>query len=204
MNKIFKYFIIILCAIGGLFLVGFIAVTLMIGYAFGSFDKSYSVSELKEEYYLREVEIADLIKYYNAIKPENYSVNIEFKNDKVLNRLTITTKDSTKIMYQNWNVGSNVLQSKKIRDLVGWEEREVKVLKSKLDKANCISVEDGESLKIGFKRSGMGMFSFNIFQKANTNRGEYNNGCQYILVNRFLALQYGGGAIGNQCFPNKN
>ena len=65
-----------------LFLVGFIAVTLMIGYAFGSFDKSYSVSELKEEYYLREVEIADLIKYYNAIKPENYSVNIEFKSDK--------------------------------------------------------------------------------------------------------------------------
>lgn len=204
MNKIFKYFIIILCAIGGLFLIGFIAVTLMIGYAFGSFDKSYSVSELKEEYYLREVEIADLIKYYNAIKPENYSVNIEFKSDKVLNRLTITTKDSTKIMYQNWNVGSNVLQSKKIRDLVGWEEREVRVLKSKLDKANCISVEDGEPLKIGFKRSGMGMFSFNIFQKAGTNRGDYNNGCQYILVNRSLALQYGGGAIGNQCFPNKN
>ncbi|MEJ5052541.1 hypothetical protein WH221_22130 [Chryseobacterium culicis] len=204
MNKVFKYFIIILCAIGGLFLVGFIAVTLMIGYAFGSFDKSYSVSELKEEYSLREVEIADLIKYYNTIKPENYSVDIEFKNDKVLNRLTITTKDSSKIIYQNWDVSSGVLQTKKIRDLVGWEESEVKVLKNKLDKANCISVEDGEPLKIGFKRSGMGMFSFNIFQKANTNRGEYNDGCQYILVNRYLALQYGGGAIGNQCFPDKN
>lgn len=204
MNKVFTYFIIILCAIGGLFLIGFIVVTLMIGYAFGSFDKTYSVSELKEEYYLREVEIADLIKYYNTIKPENYSVDIEFRNDKMLNRLRITTKDSTKVMYQNWDVSSNVLQTKKIRDLVGWEEREVRILKNKLDKANCISVEGREPLKIGFKRSGMGMFSFNIFQKTTTNREEYNDGCEYILVNKYLALQYGGGAIGNQCFPDKN
>lgn len=204
MNKVFTYFIIILCAIGGLFLIGFIVVTLMIGYAFGSFDKTYSVSELKEEYYLREVEIADLIKYYNTIKPENYSVDIEFRNDKMLNRLRITTKDSTKVMYQNWDVSSNVLQTKKIRDLVGWEEREVRILKNKLDKANCISVEDREPLKIGFKRSRMGMFSFNIFQKTTTNREEYNDGCEYILVNKYLALQYGGGAIGNQCFPDKN
>lgn len=204
MNKVLKYFIIILCAIGGLFLVGFVVMMVMVGYAFGSFDKSYSVSELKEEYYLREDEIEDLIKYYNAIKPKNYSVDIEFKNDEMLNRLTITTKDSSKIIYQNWDVSSGVLQTKKIRDLVGWEEKKVTILKNKLDKANCISVEEGEPLKIGFKRSGMGMFSFNVFQKADTNRDEYNDGCEYILVNKNLALQYGGGAIGNQCFPDKN
>lgn len=204
MNKVLKYFIIVLCAIGSLFLVGFVTMMVMVGYAFGSFDKSYSVSDLKEEYYLKEPEIADLIKYYNTIKPENYSVDIEFKNDEILNRLTITTKDPSKIIYQNWDVSSSVLQTKEIRNLLGWEDREVRVLKKKLDKANCISVEDGEPLKIGFKRSGMGMFSFNIFQKANTNREEYNDGCEYILINKYLALQYGGGAIGNQCFPDKN
>lgn len=204
MNKVLKYFIIVLCAIGSLFLVGLVTMIVMVGYAFGSFDKSYSVSDLKEEYYLKEPEIADLIKYYNTIKPENYSVDIEFKNDEMLNRLTITTKDPSEIIYQNWDVSSSVLQTKEIRNLLGWEDREVRVLKKKLDKANCISVEDGEPLKIGFKRSGMGMFSFNIFQKANTNREEYNDGCEYILINKYLALQYGGGAIGNQCFPDKN
>lgn len=204
MNKVLKYFIIVLCAIGSLFLVGLVTMIVMVGYAFGSFDKSYSVSDLKEEYYLKEPEIADLIKYYNTIKPENYSVDIEFKNDEMLNRLTITTKDPSEIIYQNWDVSSSVLQTKEIRNLLGWEDREVRVLKKKLDKANCISVEDGEPLKIGFKRSGMGMFSFNIFQKANTNRKEYNDGCEYILINKYLALQYGGGAIGNQCFPDKN
>ncbi|MDR6461181.1 hypothetical protein J2786_004334 [Chryseobacterium vietnamense] len=204
MNKVFKYFIIILSAIGGLFLVGFIAVILIIGYAFGSFDKSYSVSELKEEYYLREVEIADLIKYYNTIKPENYSVDIEFKNDKILERLRITYKGSSNVVYQDWNVSSNVLFTEKLKDIAGWNEEQTAVLKNKLDKANCISIEDGEPLKIGFKRSGLGMFSFNVFQEINTDRSKYNDGCEYILVNRNLAFQYGGGAIGNQCFPNKN
>ncbi|MBB6371899.1 hypothetical protein [Chryseobacterium shigense] len=205
MNKTLKYFLIALCAVGGLFLIGFIIMVLMIGFAFGSFDKGYSVSELKEEYYSKEVEIKELVNYYNTIKPKNCSVDIEFKNDKILERLTVISKDSSnEIIYQEWDINSNVLQTEKLKNLVGWSEREITGLKSKLDQANCISIEEGEPLKIGFKRSGMGMFSFNIFQEARTNRDEYNNNCEYILVNKYLALQYGGGAIGPQCFPDKN
>ncbi|MGE8511323.1 MAG: hypothetical protein ACN6N7_01390 [Chryseobacterium culicis] len=185
-------------------MIGSIVTVLMIGYAFGSFDKSYSVSELKDGYYSKEAEIKDLINYYNKIKPESYSVDIEFKNDKILERLRITSKDSSNVVYQDWNVNSNVLFTEKLKGIAGWNEKQIAVLKNKLDKANCISVEEGEPLKIGFKRSGMGMFSFNVFQKADTNRDEYNDGCEYILVNKNLALQYGGGAIGNQCFPDKN
>lgn len=205
MNKTLKYFLIALCAVGGLFLIGFIIMVLIIGSAFGSFDKSYSVSELKNEYYSKEVEIKELVYYYNTIKPRNCSVDIEFKNDKILERLTIISKDSSKeVIYQEWDVNANVLQTEKFKNLVGWDEHQIKGLKNKLDQADCISIKEGEPLKIGFKRSGMGIFSFNIFQEAKTNRDEYNNDCEYILVNRYLALQYGGGVIGPQCFPDKN
>lgn len=204
MNKFSKYFLIIFSIIGGIFLIGSVIIVLMIGYFFGSFDKIYSVSELKEEYYSKDAEIKDLINYYNKIKPGNYSIDIEFKNDKILERLTIISKDSSNVIYQQWNVNSDVLQAKKLYDLVGWNERQIAMLKNKLDQANCISIKEGEPLEIGFKRSGMGMFSFNVFQDINTDRSEYNDGCEYILINRYLALQYGGGAIGNQCFPNKN
>lgn len=204
MNRFFKYLLIIISVIRGVFLIGSIVTVLMIGCAFGSFDKSYSVTELKDEYYSKEAEIKDLINYYNKIKPENYSVDIEFKNDKILERLRIIYKDSSNVVYQNWNVNSNVLFTEKLKGIAGWNEEQIAVLKNKLDKANCISVEDGEPLKIGFKRSGLGMFSFNVFQEINTDRSKYNDGCEYILVNRNLAFQYGGGAIGNQCFPNKN
>jgi len=203
-NRFFKYLLIIFSVIGGVFLIGSIVTVLMIGCAFGSFDKSYSVSELKDEYYSKETEIKDLINYYNKIKPKNYSVDIEFKNDKILERLRITSKDSSNVIYQDWNVNSNVLFTEKLKDLTGWNKSQVAVLKNKLDKANCISVEDGEPLKIGFKRSGLGMFSFNVFQEINTDRSKYNDGCEYILVNRDIAFQYGGGAVGGQCFPDKN
>ncbi|MBP2618769.1 hypothetical protein [Chryseobacterium jejuense] len=86
---------------------------------------------------------------------------------------------------------------------MNWTEDEIKILKEKLDNANCISIKDGEPVKIGFKRSGLGMYSFNVFQKRDTDRSIFNDGCQYILRNHNLALEYGGGAIGQQCFPNK-
>lgn len=85
-----------------------------------------------------------------------------------------------------------------------WSEDEVTELKIKLDKANCISVEDGEPIKIGFKRSGLGMYSFNIFQDIQTDRSEYSGKCEYIMIDRNLMLEYGGGAIGPQCFPKEN
>ncbi|MBD3905833.1 hypothetical protein NAL32_14000 [Chryseobacterium sp. Ch-15] len=206
MEKLLKYLLVILGITGGICLIYFFAMTLMIGYAFGSFDKIYSTSELKEEYFSKEIEIKELVSYYNKIKPKNYSIDIEFKDDETLDRLQITTnKDSTyNVTYQGWDFRVADLQNDSLKNILNWEVDVVKELKVKLDKANCISVEDGEPIKIGFKRSGLGMYSFNIFQKTQTDRGEYNNKCEYILVNRNLMLEYGGGAIGPQCFPDKN
>ena len=204
MNKYLKYFLIGSSIILGLFVIGFIIFNLMIASAFGAFDKTYSVTELKEEYFSKEKEIQDVINYYDFIKPKDYTVDIEFTDEKLLSRLTIYKKDSSKVVYQKWDVPIGEMQSQELTTYLEWSGNEVKTLKEKLDKANCISVEDGEPIKIGFKRSGMGMFSFVIFRNKGTDIQNFNNGCDYIMVNRNLALQYGGGAIGTQCFPNKN
>ena len=204
MNKYLKYFLIGSSIILGLFVIGFIIFNLMIASAFGAFDKTYSVTELKEEYFSKEKEIQDVINYYDFIKPKDYTVDIEFTDEKLLSRLTIYKKDSSKVVYQKWDVPIGEMQSQELTTYLEWSGNEVKTLKEKLDKANCISVEDGEPIKIGFKRSGMGMFSFVIFRNKGTDIQNFNNGCDYIMVNRNIALQYGGGAIGTQCFPNKN
>jgi hypothetical protein len=201
MSNVLKYIFIGLVIIGGLFIVGFLILNFMIASAFGTFDKSYSVEELKDEYVLKEREIDDLIKYYHKIKPSDKTIEIEFENDEVLGRLSVHSKKDSLKYYQQWNVRLAGLQNTIIGKELGWNEEELKILKEKLDKANCISIEDGEPIKIGFKRSGLGMYSFNVFQNKESNRNEYNDGCQYILVNNKLALEYGGGAIGSQCFP---
>jgi hypothetical protein len=50
----------------------------------------------------------------------------------------------------------------------------------------------------------MGRYSFNLFDKpiADSLKTAYNDGCTYIMVNDRLVLEYGGGAIGSQCFYN--
>lgn len=202
MSKTLKYILIGLGIILGLFSVGFVIINIMIASAFGAFDKDYSVSDLKEEYNSKEKEIDDLILYFNQIKPKDKIVSIEFKDDKTLSRLQIDFKDSTKTIFQQWDIPvNNLLNPKLVKDL-DWNDEKIKLLKKKLDKANCISIEDGEPIKIGFKRIGMGMYSFNIFQDKTTDIYKYNDSCQYILVSRKLVLEYGGGAIGPQCFQN--
>jgi hypothetical protein len=88
---------------------------------------------------------------------------------------------------------------------MGWTRETLKKLKDKLDDANCIQIESGEPTKIGFQRSGMGMYSFNVFDKPiqDSQKANYNDSCTYIMVNDKLVLEYGGGAIGSQCFYNK-
>ena len=202
MSKTFKYILIGLSSILGLFIIGIIIFYLMIASAFGAFDKDYSVSDLKEEYFSKEKEIDDLILYFNEIKPKDKSIAIEFKDDKTLSRLRINYKDSTRAIFQQWDIPVKNLLNPELSNHLIWNDEKIKRLKIKLDKADCISIEDGEPIKIGFKRSGMGMYSFIVFQDKITDRNNFNDSCQYILVSRKLVLEYGGGAIGPQCFQN--
>ena len=193
----------------GLGLVIFIGYIIFIAYVFGGFDKDYSVTDLKDNFQKNKTEINQLKKYFNEIVPKNRFVEIEFENDYTLTRFGIKALDTTEgdpngPLFLEWDLYLNTPRLDSIIKPMGWTRATLKVLKEKLDKANCIQIESGEPTKIGFKRSGMGMYSFNVFKNSipDSLRSNYNDSCTFILVNDKLVLEYGGGAIGGQCFYN--
>ncbi|MDD3281460.1 MAG: hypothetical protein PHC83_07800 [Bacteroidales bacterium] len=205
-RKIFIGFLI-LCGIGLVIFIGYI---LMIVSAFGGFDKDYSVSDLIDNFEKNKTEIYELKRYFNEIVPKNRFVEIEFSDDNTLGRFGIKALDTTAgdpngPMFLEWDLKINTQRLDSIIKPMGWTRETLKTLKEKLDRANCIQIESGEPAKIGFQRSGMGMYFFNVFDKPipDSLRLNYNDSCTYILANDRLVLEYGGGAIGSQCFYNK-
>lgn len=160
---------------------------------------TYNQKDLVENYDQRKSQIIDAKNYFKSIVPEGARVAIEFDNDKELGIFHVSI-DS--VYQSNWNLKIN---SPKVRSLLAelkWTSKELKILKEKLSKANCISIEGNEPVSIGWQRSGMGMFSYVLFdQNLNTDKiKDYNDGCNYIFHKDNVVLQYGGGAVGPQCF----
>jgi hypothetical protein len=161
---------------------------------------SYDKKDLVENYEERTEEILDAKNYFKSILTDGASVTIEFDNDKELGIFHVKV-DS--IYQSNWNLK---IVSPKVDSLLtelNWSTKELEILKEKLDKANCISIAGKDPVVIGWQRSGMGIFSYNIFDKnLDENKIEdYNDGCTYIFYRDNIVLEYGGGAIGMQCFP---
>lgn len=182
-----------------------------------------SKTELIENYENYENEILNIKKEYSKIVPENKIVYIEFENaSKILTipeQITIKIyeikddnnksnsksdklKRNIETISENWNLKPG---SEKLIDIIsslGWTEDTLTEIKNLLDTANCISVKNGDITNIGFARSGMGKYSYKIFeQKLSENQiEEYDNGCEYIFYRDNIVLEYGGGAIGPQCF----
>jgi len=178
--------------------------------AFGLFDKDYSVTDLVNNFNKKQTEIYELKKYFNEIVPKDKFVEIEFENGHKLSRFGIQPLDTTKgerigLMFLEWDLKTNTSRMDSIIKPLGWTRETLRSIKEKLDNANCIQIESGDPSKIGFKRSGMGMYFFNVFAKpiSDSLRSHYNDSCTYILVNEKLVLEYGSGVYGSDCFYNK-
>lgn len=204
MVKDIAYAILILLGIGVTIYIGF---GILVAYALGCFDKDYSVTELKENFDRHKIEIYELRDYYRKIVPENLFIEIEFKNDSIINRFgTQQLNNSNKAIYLEWDLNINSEKTDSIITPLGWDRKTLRQIKEKLDKANCIGIESGEPTNIKFQRSGLGMYSFNLFDHPihDSLKHHYNDSCRYILASDILVLEYGGGAVGSQCFYNLN
>lgn len=197
MKTILKTFLILF----GIGLVIFGGYIVMIIAAFGGFDKDYSVTELKENFEAKKAEIYEVKNYVNKIISPNKLVHIEFDDNNTLGIFHVKVDDNFE---SNWDVKIKSGKADTLLQKLGWTTETLKTLKDKLDKSNCIGVTSGEPCNISFQRSGMGMYSFNIFDKPipDSLKTSYNDSCTYIMVNDKLVLEYGGGAIGSQCFYN--
>lgn len=201
MNKTVKWILIIVGS-GVLLFVGYILfVALTFSFSFDE-GKHYTTQDLINNYNSKSTQILELKQYINSIVPSEKSVDIEFDGNK---RLAIFHVMENGTYNSNWDLKVNSKKVDTLLNMLGWTHQTLTTLKEKLDAANCISIKNGEPCNIGFKRSGMGKYYYNIFDQpiAENLKPKYNDSCTYILYNDKTALEYGGGAIGPQCFPTK-
>jgi hypothetical protein len=199
MKKNIKWILIIIS--GGLLL--FLGFVFYVFLTF-SFDdgKHYSTKDLIDNYTQKSSQIADLKIYVNKIVPTNKSVDIEFDGN---NKLFIFHLVENGNYDSNWDLKVNSKKTDTLLTKLNWTKETLKALKEKLDAANCISVKSGEPCNIGFQRSGMGKYYYNLFDNPipDSLKNKYNDSCTYILYTDKVILEYGGGAVGPQCFPIK-
>ncbi len=169
-----------------------------------SFDdgKHYSKQDLIDNYKQKIMQIADLKNYVKKIVPVNKSVDIEFDGNK---RLFIFHLVDNGNYDSNWDLKVNSSKADTLLRKLNWTRATLKTLKEKLDAANCISIKSGEPCNIGFQRSGMGKYYYTLFDNRipDSLKNKYNDSCTYILYTDKVVLEYGGGAIGPECFPIK-
>lgn len=223
LGKIIKG-LLISCGIGVLIFVGYWIIIL---FSSGLFESS-SKAELIENYNNKEKEIIELKKYFNSIVPKNYSVYIEFKSDtkidlKVYDNI-INSNSENNALFLQWDINpydyveKSEPKSEKskydpktesldyVKLKLKWTDRTFEKIKEMLDKANCISIENGEPTQIGFARSGMGKYNYTIFNDKipDSIKSSYNDKCVNIIYNDKVVLNYGSGAFGSICFPKSD
>lgn len=157
----------------------------------------------------RKEKILFALSEFKKLVPSGYTVFVEFNpSDRILQ-----THDTVDLKIngpgtgeddQEWNLqyGSDELNQRLSK--INWNENILLNIKKMLDDAGCISIQNGRDSAVGFARSGMGKYSYRIFDRSLTNEQikEYNDGCTFIYYKDNIVLEYGGGAIGPQCFPD--
>lgn len=204
-QKIIKW---ILISIGtGILLYACFFLYLFVAFS-GTLDTYHTKQELIENYTKRRTKILELKNYFNSIVPKNKQVEIEFESDTKLFRFGVysinpVTRGIIYPIFLKWDLKTGSSKVDSALTSIGWTQQTLQTLKGKLDKAGCIGIENGEPTKIGWQRSGMGRYSYNVFERpiADSLKTQYKNSCTHIFYNNELVLEYGGGAIGPDCFP---
>ena len=197
MPKLLKWLIGVIVIL----LLGFAGLVMYVNTIFDfNAGEQYSTNDLIENYTAKSREIEALQHYVNQKVRPSQQVEIEFEDEHTL---TLFHVNEAGTWDSHWEVKRHSEVSGKLLAKLAWTEGTLDTLKDMLDKANCISVRSGEPCQIGFKRSGMGMFFYNLFTQpiADSLKSRYNDSCTYIYYNKHVVLEYGGGAIGPQCFP---
>lgn len=190
---------------------------------------SSSKKELIDNFENKKTEILKLKTEYQKYVPENHIIDIEFEpeskivtlpeqitikvyrkgnkndNEAAGDKNVVRRMDNLIVVSQNWNLLPGSPELEKVLKSLNWTNNTLAEIKKLLTDANCLSVENGEITTVGFARSGMGKYSYKIFDKTLTaeQREDYDNDCTYIYYQGNIVLEYGGGAMGPQCFEKE-
>ena len=160
---------------------------------------TYDKEDLIENYELKKNSILDVKAFINSnVKPNTY-VDIEFENGN----LAIFHVKSNGNYDTNWDLKINSKKTDSLLSVIGWKKNDLEILEKKLNNANCISVASGNPTIVGWQRSGMGKYYYNIYEEnlSDSLINILKNNCSHIFYKENIVLEYGGGAIGSDCFP---
>ena len=161
---------------------------------------------MAEHYDKNKSELLELIDYTNQSLDKGAEMNLEFEHGKIPIFHVKGKNDS--IWSCNWDVYSEEKIDSLIQ-VVGLSHEELKNIRRKLKKAGCISIETSTThsdfVDIGFRRVGLGMFSYRIYNRpVNTEeKKDYNDDLMFIPYTDRVIFEYGGGAIGPQVFDEE-
>lgn len=198
MQKMIKRVLLTMMTIS---LIVFIGISLWTINAFGGFDKTYNEQELSSHYLENQQEFSELIEHYKLIVPKDKEIEIEFESDKKLFRFGVTSMDSSKSarypLYLEWDVNIERDIPEKLLDEIEWDRQTFTALKSKLDQVDCIQIDSGNPTKVGFRRSGMGMYSYYIYDSTSSKeflkKQKARDDIHFFKNN--IAWKYDGGAF---------
>jgi hypothetical protein len=163
--------------------------------------------EVVDAFHANKESIYDAKKYFEAIVPDSFNVYIEYTDNNKIDFQVFQTKGiATSNIIQVWDADMYSDEITNVTDVLGWNNYEMIVLREILHNANCISIENKkEMIQIGYQRSGMGKYDFNIYDNPILTEDikYYNDSCRYLYINKFNVVEFGGGAIGSQCMPER-
>lgn len=197
MTKSFKYII-------GIFSISF--------FSLGCFDSGpmYDKQDLIDNYEQNKNEILEVKNFIESkISSDNY-IDIELQNiegglmDEILgrNKLQYFHIEADDKYENNWNVDIDSKKTDTLLAKINWTRDDLRILRTKLKKANCISISNNKPITIGWQRSGMGKYFYRIFNFTPNDsiKNRFNNGCTQSYYKDNVVLEFGGGAFGIQCF----
>lgn len=170
--------------------------------------------EMVENYEKRSKEINDLKEEFEKVVPKGYVVSLDIKlSDSPLRNIESVDlqifkknkKGDLDLVDGDWGLAYGSERLDDLLNIIGWDPMTFSGIKNLFQVANCISIENGDQIEIGFARSGLGKYSYLIFPNkllSVPQIKEYNDGCEYIYYKKNIVLKYEGGMAGPQCFTD--
>ena len=157
---------------------------------------------MAKHYEEHKAEMRELCDYMQSVLDDSTAIQLEFEGNKQgIFRVKSADSDSF-----SWEVDSDSKRDS-LMQVVGLTEKEYVNIREKLKTMGCIGVEASrnypESMEIWFRRIGMGMYSFVLYNRPMNKEEKENalNDDTLIPYNDSTLFHYGGGAIGLQVFP---
>ena len=149
----------------------------------------------------------ELVQYVDKALDDSATIVLEFEHGKA-SRFHVAAKSDAK-MSRHWDEEA---ESKKdsLMNVVGLTNSEYEHIRAGLKKIGCIGISISAShpevsVKLFFRRVGMGMYSYRLLYLPLTQEEKdlYMEENYYIPYSEKVIFQYGGGVMGPQTFPKE-